>query len=155
MVTTMGKPVRILLVEDNEDHAVAIETSFKKHQVANRIHHVLDGESALDYLFRRGDYADPKKSPAPHVIVLDLRLPKIDGLEVLRRIKESEGLRRIPVVILTTSEAEIDVARAYDLHANSYLVKPLDFEKFTELMKEIGFYWLAWNTKPANGLYTD
>jgi CheY-like chemotaxis protein len=140
----------ILLVEDNEDHAEIVRRSFKAHNVANPILHVADGEAALDYLFRRGRYQDPEKSPRPHVILLDLRLPKIDGLEVLKEIKLSAELRRIPVVVLTSSEAENDVAMAYDYHANSYLVKPLDFSKFTELMKDLGYYWLGWNINPFN-----
>ena len=151
----MGEPLRILLVEDNLDHAKIVKRSFEDHQVANDIAHVTDGQAAADYLFRRGQYSDPKKSPRPHVIVLDLRLPKLDGLEVLKRVKESEELRRVPVVVLTTSEAEQDVALAYDYHANSYLVKPLDFGKFTSLMKDLGFYWLGWNTRPWNGIYDD
>jgi CheY-like chemotaxis protein len=143
-----GEPATILLIEDNLDHAKIVKRSFEDHQVANHIRHVVDGEEALDYLFRRGEYSDPVTSPRPSVIILDLRLPKIDGLVVLKEIKESSELRRIPVVVLTTSEAELDKAMAYDYHANSYLVKPLDFEKFTRLMKDLGFYWLAWNSAP-------
>ena len=94
---------------------------------------------------RNGAYADPEQSPSPHVILLDLRLPKVDGLEVLRTVKAREDLRRIPVVILTSSESERDLTRAYDHFANSYLVKPVDFEKFINLMHELGFYWLQWN----------
>jgi CheY-like chemotaxis protein len=140
-----GSPVIILLVEDNQDHAELVKRSFEEHRVANALHHVSDGEEALDYLFRRGAYTDPEKSPRPHVVLLDLRLPKIDGLEVLKEIRTCKELGRIPVVILTTSDAEMDVARAYDAHVNSYLVKPVDFEKFLQLMNDLGFYWLAWN----------
>ena len=143
-----GNPLTILLVEDNPDHAELIFRSLKDHRVANKIYHVIDGETALDYLFRRGDYAAAGKSPRPHLILLDLRLPKIDGLEVLKKIKISRKLRMIPVVILTTSEAERDVARAYEYHANSYLVKPVDFGNFSQLMIDLGFYWLAWNYHP-------
>jgi CheY-like chemotaxis protein len=143
-----GEPLVILLVEDNPDHTELIVRSLQDHRVANRIYHVPDGEAALDYLFRRGEYEDPKKSPRPHVILLDLRLPKVDGQEVLQAIKTTERLRRIPVVIVTTSEAERDVAQAYDSHANSYLVKPVDFDKFTQLMDDLGFYWLGWNRRP-------
>jgi CheY-like chemotaxis protein len=143
-----GEPLVILLVEDNPDHTELIVRSLQDHRVANRIYHVPDGEAALDYLFRRGEYEDPEKSPRPHVILLDLRLPKVDGQEVLQAIKTTERLRRIPVVIVTTSEAERDVARAYDSHANSYLVKPVDFDKFTQLMDDLGFYWLGWNRHP-------
>jgi CheY-like chemotaxis protein len=143
-----GEPLIILLVEDNPDHAEMIVRSLLEHRVANDIQHVLDGESALNYLFRRENFTDPEKSPRPHVILLDLRLPRIDGLEVLRQIKESPDLRRIPVVILTTSDAEGDLTKAYDCYANSYLVKPIDFTKFTRLMDDLGFYWLAWNRMP-------
>jgi CheY-like chemotaxis protein len=143
-----GEPLIILLVEDNRDHAELIMRSFEEHRIANRMFHVLDGEAALDYLFRKGAYADPNVSPRPHVVLLDLRLPKIDGLEVLKQIKSSEDLRRIPVVALTTSEAERDMAGAYNRHVNSYLVKPVDFDKFSKLMDDLGFYWLAWNRKP-------
>lgn len=143
-----GEPLTILLVEDNEDHAVAVKRSLKNHKVANEIHHVLDGEAALDYLFRRGVYADPAESPRPHLVILDLRLPKIDGLEILKTIKETDELKRLPVVILTSSQAEKDIAMAYDYHANSYVTKPLDFDKFVQLMKDVGFYWLAWNVHP-------
>lgn len=143
-----GEPLTILLVEDNPDHTELIMRSFQDHRVINRVYHVADGEEALDYLLRRNRYVDPKKSPQPHMILLDLRLPKVDGLEVLKAIKDAEDLRRIPVVILTTSEAERDVALAYDHHANSYLVKPVDFDKFVQLMNDLGFYWLGWNRHP-------
>lgn len=108
-----GEPLQILLVEDNEDHAELVRRSFQSHQVANNIHHVADGEVALDYLLRRGAYRDPKTSPKPDVILLDLRLPKMDGLEVLTEIKKTEELLKIPVVILTSSHEEQDVAKAY------------------------------------------
>ncbi len=143
-----GEPLIILLVEDNPDHAELIVRSFEEHRVANKIIHVSDGEAALDYLFQRGVYADEQSSPRPHVILLDLRLPKIDGLEVLKEIKASKDLRRIPVVALTTSESERDMMGAYNRHVNSYLVKPVDFGKFGKLMDDLGFYWLAWNRKP-------
>ncbi len=143
-----GEPLTILLVEDNPAHAELVIRSFESQRVANKIYHVWDGEEALDYLLRRGNYADPEKSPRPNVVLLDLRLPKIDGTEVLREIKNTEGLKRVPVVVLTTSQAEIDASRAYDCHANSYLIKPLDFELFTKLMEELGFYWLGWNYNP-------
>ena len=143
-----GEPLNIFLVEDNPDHAELVMRSLKLHRVANRIYHVFDGEAALDFLFRRGRYADPEQSPRPHVILLDLRLPRVDGLEVLREIKTSNDLHEIPVVILTSSKAEKDVARAYDYHANSYLVKPVEFDKFTTMMDDLGFYWLGWNHHP-------
>jgi CheY-like chemotaxis protein len=148
MVKLNGEPLHILLVEDNEDHAELVIRGMKDQRVANKIHHVSDGEAALDYLFRRGAYVTIKSSPLPNLILLDLRLPRIDGLEVLKTIKETPDLQRIPVVILTSSSAEADIARSYDYHANSYVVKPLDFKTFTKLMDDLGFYWLGWNTKP-------
>lgn len=141
-------PFLILLVEDNPAHAELVKRSLEGHEVANRIVHISDGETALNYLFRRGEFADPEKSPRPHVVLLDLRLPRIDGLEILKEIRTSAELERLPVVVLTTSEAERDAAKAYEYHANSFLVKPLDFDKFFHLMDDLGFYWLKWNYYP-------
>jgi len=146
-----GKPVTVLLVEDNPAHAELVIRSFEDHRIANKIYHVSDGEEALDYLLRRGAYAEPAKSPTPHMVLLDLRLPRIDGLEVLKEIKSVKELEKIPTVIFTTSSAEVDVAKAYGFHANSYLVKPVNFEKFNQLMDDIGFYWLALNHHPWGG----
>lgn len=143
-----GTVLPILLVEDNPDHAELLIRSLEKQQVANKIHHVTDGEAALDYLYHRGEFIDPNNSPSPHLVLLDLRLPKIDGLSVLKQIKEDPGLCKTPVVILTTSNAEMDAAKAYEYHANSYLVKPLDFKRFTEMMTDLGRYWLGWNHYP-------
>lgn len=150
---TMGssdKPLTILFVEDNPDHAELVMRSLEDHQVANRIFHVSDGEAALDYLFRRGAYSDASTSPRPHVVLLDLRLPKVDGLQVLERMKAAEELEQIPVVVLTTSHADQDVSRAYEHHVNSYLVKPLDFERFSRMIDDLGFYWLRWNHTPKD-----
>jgi len=144
----MGEPVLVMLVEDNADHAELVIRTLEDHRIANRIQHFTDGQSAIDYLLRQGEYADPQTSPRPHVILLDLRLPRVDGLEVLRKIKENPELKPIPVIVLTTSEAERDVARAYDNYVNSYLVKPVGFEEFSKLMNDLGFYWLGWNTHP-------
>lgn len=146
-----GEPLRVLLVEDNPAHAELVIRGLEDHHVANQIHHVSDGALALDYLLRQGEYQDPKASSRPDIILLDLRLPKVDGLEVLAKIKSLEELKTIPVVVLTTSKAEADVARAYEGHVNSYLVKPIDFEKFASMMQDMGFYWMAWNQKPWNG----
>lgn len=143
-----SEALNILLIEDNVDHAELVMRSFAEHLIANQIYHVTHGEEALEYLFRQGIYADPNASPRPHVILLDLRLPRIDGLEVLEMIRSSPEIRNIPVVVLTTSQAEQDVARAYSEHVNSYLVKPVDFNSFTRMMEDLGFYWLAWNHYP-------
>ncbi|MBI5840258.1 MAG: response regulator [Chloroflexi bacterium] len=144
----MGEPVLVMLVEDNVDHAELVIRTLEDHHIANRIQHFSDGQAALDYLLRREQYTDPETSPRPHVILLDLRLPRVDGLEVLQAIKDNEELKSIPVVVLTTSEAERDVTRAYHNHVNSYLVKPVGFEEFSKLMNDLGFYWLGWNTHP-------
>jgi CheY-like chemotaxis protein len=143
-----GKPIIILLVEDDPAHAEIVVRNFKDFNLANLIIHVEDGQAALDYLYHRGKFSDPKASPTPHLVLLDLRLPKVDGLEVLKEIKSDRRLHLIPVVILTTSAAEADRLKAYDYHANSYLVKPVDFPRFVELMKAFGYYWLAWNESP-------
>lgn len=143
-----GEPVIVMLVEDNADHAELVIRALEDHRIANKIEHFRDGQVALDYLFRRNEFADPEISPRPHMILLDLRLPRVDGLEVLRIIKEEDVLKNIPVIVLTTSEAERDVAQAYGNHVNSYLVKPVGFEEFSKLMHDLGFYWLGWNTHP-------
>jgi CheY-like chemotaxis protein len=143
-----GKPINILLVEDDLAHAEIVRRNLKDFRVANRIIHVENGQAALDYLFRRDAYANPEASPRPHLILLDLHLPKVDGLEVLRSIKEDADLKAIPTVVLTISSAESDMVKAYDGGAGSYLVKPVDFEKFTKLMDAFGYYWLAWNKYP-------
>ncbi|MBV1876560.1 MAG: response regulator [Pseudomonadales bacterium] len=145
---TQGEPLKILLVEDNPSHAEMVMRSFQTHRIANEIDHVHDGEQALDYLHHRNDYSDSNRFSQPDLVLLDLRLPKIDGLEVLDNIKSTERLLTIPVVILTTSTTEIDRARAYKHHANSYLVKPIDFNSFTNMMNDLGYYWLVWNHLP-------
>ena len=143
-----GDPVIILLVEDDPAHAEIVMRNLSAFRVANRINHVEDGQAALDYLLHQGSYADPASSPRPGLILLDLRLPKVDGLEVLARIKANDDLKRIPVVVLTTSSAESDLIKAYEHGVGSYLVKPVDFDKFTKQMEAFGYYWLAWNKLP-------
>lgn len=143
-----GEALTILLVEDNLDHAELVMRNMEDFQVANRIVHVEDGEAALDYLYGRGAYTDRLRFPLPHLMLLDLRLPKIDGLQVLKEVKENAAMRAMPVVILTTSEAERDMAMAYEYHANSYLIKPVVFDKFCSLLRDLGYYWLAWNRRP-------
>lgn len=144
----VGEPILVMLVEDNVDHAELVIRTLEEHRIANRVKHFLDGQSALEYLFHRGEYADLANNPRPHVVLLDLRLPRVDGIDVLKAIKESDELKAVPVVVLTTSEAEKDVARAYYNHANSYLVKPVGFEEFKKMMDDLGFYWLGWNMNP-------
>lgn len=138
-----GEPITIVLIEDNEDHAALIMRNLNNFKVANTIIHLEDGEQALNYISQIGN-----EQAKPHLVLLDLRLPKIDGLEVLKTLKSTPHLADIPVVVLTTSDADSDVEKACKNHANSYLVKPLDFAKFTELMDLLGFYWICWNKKP-------
>lgn len=138
----------ILLIEDNESHAMLAIRGLSKFSCKHKIIHLDDGEAALEYLFRRGIYSDFRTSPRPQLILLDLRLPKVDGLDILKQIKENEDLRTIPTVILTSSMAEPDIIRAYLYYANSYMVKPLDFAEFREQMVEIANYWLKWNIQP-------
>ncbi len=140
-----GALLRILLVEDNPAHAELIIRSLEDHQIACDIFHAPDGEVAIDYLFRQSGFDDNQEYPLPHVILLDIRMPKVNGLQVLQEVKSAPDLRHIPIIILTTSDAEQDVDKAYEFHANSYLVKPVDFTQFMKLMEEFGFYWLSRN----------
>jgi CheY-like chemotaxis protein len=140
----------LLLVEDHLPHAELVKRTLEAHQIAHRLYHVSDGEAALAYLFRQGAYADRATSPRPHVVLLDLHLPRLSGLEVLKAIRASQELHTIPVVVLTTSTAERDVVHAYESHVNSYLVKPVDYAQFSQLMHDLGFYWLNWNYYPRS-----
>jgi CheY-like chemotaxis protein len=146
-----GEPVLVMLVEDNIDHAELVLRTLENHHIPNRVRHFLDGQSALDYLYRNGEFSESTETERPQVVLLDLRLPRIDGMEVLKTMKEDPDLQSIPVVVLTTSEAEKDVAKAYYNHANSYLVKPVGFEDFSKMMDDLGYYWLGWNTNPEVG----
>lgn len=141
----IGEPINILFIEDDPAHAEIAMRNFRKNRIGNNIIHLSDGQQALDYLFHQGIYSDPETSPQPHLILMDLRLPKVDGLEVLEKIRTNEKLKCIPTVILTTSEAESDITKAYNYKVNSYLVKPLDVEKFSKMIETFGFYWIVWN----------
>jgi CheY-like chemotaxis protein len=143
-----GEPIVILVVEDDPAHVEIIRRNFEVSRLANRLISVEDGQAALDYLDRKGQFNDETKFPMPNLILLDLRLPKVDGLDVLKIIKSDQKLSIIPVVILTTSSAEADMVKAYELKANSYLVKPVDFIQFSKLMETFGYYWVAWNQYP-------
>ena len=136
--------VEILLVEDNPLDAELGMAALKDDRVANTITWVRDGEEALEYLFRKGRYAGRSDVP-PRLVLLDLKMPKVSGIEVLQAIKADERLKRIPVVVMTSSQEETDLARTYDLGVNSYIVKPLDFNTFAEVTRQAGFYWLAIN----------
>lgn len=141
--------VDILLVEDNPNDAEMTMRSLRKNYVANKIYHVEDGVEALDFLFARGNHSERGISPQPKVILLDLKLPRVNGLEVLREIKQNKSTQNIPVVILTSSREESDIVESYNLGVNSYIVKPVDFDKFVESIKHIGLYWLLINQPPT------
>lgn len=140
----------IMLIEDDPGHAEIIRRNFKAAKVMNKIIHLKDGQAALDYLFNIGEYSNPKENPKPNVIFTDLRLPKVEGLEVLRRVKADEHLRRIPVIILSTSESDTDIKIAYQNYANSYIVKPVDFDKMKIMLETIATYWVRWNNYPLD-----
>ena len=135
----------ILLVEDNPAHAELVTRALAACPFKHEVHHVTNGQEALDYLYRQGTYADNEKCRRPDLVLLDLRLPKVDGLEVLDEIKRSEDICSIPVVALTTSDVATDVEAAYRRHVNSYLTKPADFAEFSELMQDLCKYWVKWN----------
>jgi two-component system, response regulator len=138
------EPIDILLVEDNPIDAELAMHGLKEQGLANRIIWVQDGEQALDYVFRRGAHAG-RTDAGPRLLLLDLKMPRVDGIDVLRAIKADDATRRIPVVIMTSSQEERDVAQSYNLGANSYVVKPVDFTSLAEVARQIGFYWLAIN----------
>jgi CheY-like chemotaxis protein len=141
-------PIDILLVEDNPGDERLTREALKEGKVYSNLHWAKDGVEAMDFLNRRGKYSE---APRPDIILLDLNLPKKDGREVLQEIKSTEHLKRIPVVILTTSKAEEDVLRTYNLHANCYVTKPVDLEKFIVVVKSIDVFWLTVVTLPPNG----
>ncbi len=138
----------ILLVEDNPDDEALTLRALKKNNIANNIIVVRDGVEALEFLFCAGAYADRDPCEQPQVVLLDLKLPKVDGLEVLRRIRADEGTRLLPVVILTSSKEEQDLIKGYSLGANSYVRKPVDFNRFIEAVRQLGMYWLVLNEPP-------
>ena len=140
--------VEILLVEDDRDDVKLVLHSLKKFNISNRIHVVGDGAEALDYIFCTGAYSGRRMDNSPKVVLLDIKLPKVDGLEVLRRIRADPRTTGQPVVLLTSSREQQDVIEGYRLHANSYIVKPVDFDRFTEAMRELGMYWLMLNVAP-------
>jgi two-component system response regulator len=143
--------VEILLVEDNPNDVELTLRALRKHHLANKLFVVNDGAEALDFIFGTGAYAASEGQPAvatPKVIFLDLKLPKVDGLEVLRAMKDDERAKLIPVVVLTSSEEERDIVHSYELGVNSYIVKPIDFENFSRAIAELGFYWLVLNKCP-------
>jgi two-component system, response regulator len=142
------EPVEILLVEDNPQDAEIALRALKRANFANHVQWLKDGEEALSFLFSEGEYSD-KPVPRPRVMLLDIKMPKVDGIEVLKRIKADSRTRSIPVVMLTSSKEESDLVRSYDLGVNSYLVKPVDFQRFSEEVVRVGYYWVAMNQTPG------
>ncbi len=135
------KPFVVLMAEDNEHDIVATRRAWKKYNIANPLHIVRDGEECLDYLHQRGKYSEPGSAPRPGILLLDIKMLKMDGLAVLKHIREDAGLRRLPVVILTTSKAEEDRIKSYDLGANAYITKPIGFQNFAEAVRTINLFW--------------
>jgi CheY-like chemotaxis protein len=133
-------PIEVLLVEDDPGDVLMTQEAFEEHKVRNKLNVVRDGGEALSYLRREGDFAD---APRPDLILLDLNLPRVDGREVLQVIKSDEDLRRIPVVVLTTSQADEDILRSYSLHANAYVTKPVDFERFIAVVRQIDEFFVS------------
>jgi CheY-like chemotaxis protein len=142
------KPFHVLLIEDNPGHAELVKRTLRDEEHRIIVHHADNGETGLDYIYHHGRFTNPASSPRPHLILLDLRMPKVDGLEVLSRIKSDKKVSFIPVVVLTTSDSETDILAAYQYQTNSYLVKPFDFNEFTRLMEETKVYWMHWNHLP-------
>jgi len=141
----MPNEVEILLVEDNPNDAELALRALQKNNLANHLYHVGDGEEALDFIFARGAFSERKVENGPKVIILDLKLPKVDGLEVLRALKSDSRTRIIPVVVLTSSKEESDIVESYELGVNSYIVKPVDFDKFVVAVRDLGMYWVLLN----------
>jgi CheY-like chemotaxis protein len=136
-----GKPITILYADDDPEDRMLVEDALEESRLANELHFVEDGEDLMDYLYRRGKYSTLINSPYPGLILLDLNMPKKDGREALEEIKKDPNLRRIPVVVLTTSKAEEDIYRTYDLGVSGFIVKPVNFESLTDMIKTLGKYW--------------
>jgi two-component system response regulator len=141
-------PIEILLVEDNPEDASMALRALTKRKLANKIEWVEDGAEALDFLFHRGRFADRAGMAMPRVVFLDLKLPKINGLEVLQEIRRNEMTKKVPVVIVTSSSEDPDISKAYELGVNSYVVKPVNFESFSKAIADLGLYWLVLNEPP-------
>jgi DNA-binding response OmpR family regulator len=144
----VNKTVEILLVEDSDHDAEMALRSLKKNNISNKVIRLKDGEEALDFLFGKGEYEGRNIHNHPRVILLDLKMPKVDGLEVLKAVRSNENTKTIPIVMLTSSKEERDVVDGYKLGVNSFIVKPVDFNSFMEAVREIGFYWVILNEQP-------
>jgi len=142
--------VEILLVEDSDEDAELTERALKKHKLTNRLHRVVDGAEAIDFLFGTGAYAGRNGASNPRVILLDLKLPKLDGMDVLRKLKSDPALKTVPVVVLTSSKEDRDLREAYQLGVNSYIVKPVQFDKFVQAVEQLGLYWALLNQRPRS-----
>jgi two-component system response regulator len=140
--------VDIILVEDNPHEAMLAIRSLKKHHLANNLIHLDDGEQAMNFIFSEGEYSSNINPPSPKLILLDINLPKINGLDILRRVKADPRTQKIPIVLLTSSREESDIMESYKLGANSYIVKPVDFNSFSQAIQEMGMYWLVLNEPP-------
>lgn len=146
------KPVEILLVEDNPKDIELTLYALQKNNIGNHIEVVRDGEEALDFIYCRANYSKRSPNNTPKVILLDLKLPKVDGLEVLKIIKADKHLAHIPVVVLTSSREDRDLVQSYELGVNSYMVKPIDFNQFTDAVRDLGLYWVLHNVVPQQGV---
>ena len=149
----MSTPIEILLVEDNPNDLELTMHALTKHNLANKIHVVRDGEEALDFLFCRGAFGGRTFDNAPKVVLLDLKLPKVDGLEILRAVKSDARTKAIPVVVMTSSKQQRDLVESYQLGVNSYIQKPINFAEFQEVIRQLGYYWLAINQPPPSGAF--
>lgn len=143
-----NQTIDIVLVEDNQDDAELTARALRKTGIANSLIHLKDGEEALDYLFCKGPWSGRPPGEMPRLILLDLKMPKVDGIEVLRQLKANAGTRTIPVVLLTSSNQEKDIAECYKLGVNSYIVKPVEFDSFVRTVADTGLYWLLYNRTP-------
>jgi two-component system response regulator len=144
-----GKPIMILMAEDDADDRLLVKDALAESRVLNELRFVEDGEELLQYLRHEGRYADPESSPRPGLVLLDLNMPRKDGREALQEIKADPNLRRIPVVVMTTSKAEEDIFRSYDSGASSYITKPVTFDRLVELMRTLGYYWIEFVELPS------
>lgn len=140
-MTIKGKSITILVAEDDEDDRLLMQEALEENRLANDLHFVEDGEELMEYLQQHGKYSDPKSAPRPSLILLDLNMPRKDGREALKEIKADPNLRKIPIVVLTTSKAEEDILRTYDLGVSSFIAKPVVFDSMVQIMKMIGTYW--------------